>query len=134
MGTRTRLTRALVGLGSGWWGEDCAGSDAPPDDVRLSGDSFVAVAEGRASVAVPAHLEYARVGGHALDAEPRPERAVRGGQVRHEGLGDDLAEGGLLLPREVLPVPVEARQRLERGHQPSADPSGSGWANMSSAG
>src|SRR5208282_5315907 len=101
-------------LRSGWRGEDCVGSDAPPDDMGLPGDSFLAIAEGRAPVVVPGHLEHTRAGGHALDAEPRAERPVLGSQVRHEVLGDDLAEGGLLLPREVLPVPLEAGQRLER--------------------
>src|ERR1039457_5782650 len=40
-------------------GEDGVGSDAAPDDVGLPSDPFLAVGEGRASVVVPCHLEYA---------------------------------------------------------------------------
>ena len=53
-------------------------------------------------------LEHARMGGHALNSESGAERPVWSGQVRHKILPDDLAEGSLLLPRKVLPVPLEA--------------------------
>src|SRR5690242_20918854 len=70
---------------------------------------------------------------HPLDPQPWPEWPVRGSQVRHEGLQDHLAEQGLLLRGEVLPVPLETRKRLKCRHQASAAPSPSKWANMSSA-
>jgi len=56
------------------------------------------------------------MGGNAFDAESGAERAVGSGHVRHEVLRDDLAEGSLLLPGEVLPVPLEVGQRLECGN------------------
>src|SRR5882757_4817210 len=105
-----RWATARVGGGTTWlrlWAgrrrEDRVGSDAPPDDVGLAGNSFVTVAECRAPVVVPGHLEHAGVGGNAFDAQPRAEWAVRSGQVGHEGLGHDLAEGRLLLCGEFLP-------------------------------
>jgi hypothetical protein len=90
--------------------------------VGLAGDSLVAVAERCAPVVVPGHLEDAGVSGNAFDPQAGAERTVRRGQVGHECLGDDLAEGRLLLRREILPVSFEARQRFEGGHHASAEP------------
>jgi len=98
------------------WGEDGVGSDPPPDDMRLAGCALFAVAEGRPAIVIPSHLEHARMSSHPLDAQAWPERPVRSRQVRDECLGDHLAEHGLLLPREVLPVPLETRKRLKRRH------------------
>ena len=88
---RRRVSAGSGGRGSGpgRWGEDGVGSYAPPDDVRLAGDAFSPVAEGRPPVAVPCHLEYARVRGHAFHAQARPEGAVRDDEVRDEGFLDD---------------------------------------------
>ena len=113
--------------------EDGVGSDPPPDDVRLAGYSFFPVTEGRPTVVIPRHLENTRMGGHPLDAQARSERPVRGRQVGHEGFHDHLAEQGLLLRGEILPVPLETRKRLKRRRQASAAPSASRWANISSA-
>jgi tetratricopeptide (TPR) repeat protein len=110
------------GSGPGRRGEDGVGPYAPPDDVRLAGDAFSPVAEGRPPVAVPCHLEHARVGGHAFHAQARPEGAVRDSEVRDEGFLDHLGEGGPLLRREVLPVLLEAGKRLEGRHHSSVAP------------
>src|SRR6266852_5702829 len=103
-------------------GEDGVGSDSPPDDVGLAGHAFGPVAEGGPAVVVPCHLEHAGVGGYPFDPQARPERAVRGHQVGHEGFLDRLAEQRLLMRGEVLPVSLEPRKRLNRRHQASAAP------------
>src|SRR6266446_2486995 len=78
------VRRELGGrLWAKWRYEDRVGSDASPDDMRLPGDPFRAVAEGCASVVVTCHLEHAWVSGHAFHAQPSPERAVRGRKVWH---------------------------------------------------
>src|SRR5580704_7200290 len=66
--------------------EDDLGSDPPPDHVRLAWHAFGPVAKSRAPVVSPGHLEHARVGRHAFDPQARPERAVGGHQIGHEGL------------------------------------------------
>jgi hypothetical protein len=119
-------------LRAGRRSEDVMGSNAPPDDVRLAWHAFGSVAEGGAAVVVPGHLEHVRMGFHAFDPQARPERPVRGHQVRHEGVPDHLKERSPLLRLQVLPVFLETRQRLERRHQASAA-SSSRCANMSSA-
>src|ERR1700685_3817627 len=94
--------RIAIALWTGRRSEDAAGPDAPPDDVRLAGHAFGSVAEGGAAIVVPGHREHVRVDFHAFDAQTRPERPVRGRQVRHEGVLDHLAEDAPLLGREVL--------------------------------
>src|SRR6266436_5276469 len=87
------VRRELGGrLWARWRYEDRVGSDASPDDMRLPGDPFRAVAEGCASVVVTCHLEHAWVSRHAFHAQPWPERAVRGCQVWHESIQDDFGE------------------------------------------
>ena len=113
-------SRSAPRSGAGWRGEDGVGSDAPPDDVRLAGHTLGSVTEGGAAVVVPRHLEHASVGLHPFDTQAWPERPVRGRQVGHESLHHDLAEHGPLPWREILPVSLETRERLERRHQGSA--------------
>src|SRR5580692_12837568 len=117
MTIRCGIARALWAR---WRGEDVVSSDASPDDMRLAGHAFGSVAEGGAAIVVPGHLKYVRAGFHAFDPQTRPERPVRGHEVRHEGVLDHLAEGIPLLGRQAFPVLLETRQRLERRHQASA--------------
>jgi hypothetical protein len=66
-------------------GEDGVGPCAPPDDVRLAGDAFSPVAEGRPPVAVPCHLEDARVRGHVskVGITHPPRRGRQGERTWH---------------------------------------------------
>jgi hypothetical protein len=52
------------------------GAYAAPDDERLPGYASGPVAEGRAAVIVPRHLEHARVGGHAFNTQAGSKRAA----------------------------------------------------------
>ena len=91
--TSRRWARYLMAQATGRAvGQDRVGADPPPDDMGLAGDVLFAVAESRAAVVVPGHLEHAGVGGHTLDAQPGAEGVVGRGQVRHERVSDDLAE------------------------------------------
>src|SRR5215472_13548273 len=108
------------------------GSDPPPNDVRLTSDPLRTVTECGPPVAVPRHFEDAVVTGHAPHAQSRPERPVRRHQIRYEGIRNHLAKRRLLLGRQLLPVSFEARERLERRHYSSAEPSASRWSNMAS--
>ena len=123
MGGMTFAGPAVAGYRARWRREDRAGSDAPPDNMRLAPNPFRAVAKGCAPVVIPCHLGHARMRGHAFHAQPWPERAVSSSQVWHESVHDDFAERRLLPCCEVLPVPFETGQRFERRHQPSAGPS-----------
>src|SRR6185312_10280228 len=97
--------------------EDGVSSDPPPDDVRLARYAFFPVAEGCPAIVIPCHLEHARKSSNPLDPQAWPERPVRSRQVRVDVVHNRSAEQGLLLSREVLPVPLETGKRLKRRHQ-----------------
>src|ERR1700761_3469066 len=101
--------------------------------MRLTGSSLLAIAERRTPVVVPGHFDYTRVGCDPFDPKSWTEWAIKRGQIRHEGFGDDLEKNGQMLCREVLPVSFEPRQSLEGWHHSSAEPSESKCVNMSSA-
>src|ERR1700722_10857672 len=107
---------------TGWRSEDSVGADASPNNVRLAGHALVAIAEGGSTVAIPCHIEDARVSGHALYPQSWPERAVWSRKVRYESFRDHLTKGGLLLRCEFLPVSLKAGKDLKRGHQASEAP------------
>src|SRR6266567_4186050 len=95
-------------------GEDGVRADAPPDDVRLAFPQGRAMAEGRATVRCPGHLEDTSTSANALDAQAR-SKAVRGTKILDER-GDRHAEAFTVGWGERLLVSVEGRQTRIGGH------------------
>jgi hypothetical protein len=71
-------------------------ADATPADVRLAGLDLLAALEGRTAIRRPAHLPYAGMSLHPLDAQSWMEALTTARKVGDE-LSYCLAEGALLL-------------------------------------
>ncbi len=86
--------------------ENRMGSDATPNDVRLSRMDFIAVLEGCAAVVGPGHLPDTGMALHALHAKSGMKALFLFGEIGDE-LSHRIAEFPLLLWTQLVPVAPE---------------------------